>query len=202
MRTKKRTVRKVICQNEKGATQFNGQITNLKAKNPDGLFLSGYFTEVGPIAKAAKDGGLAVKMFGGDGWDSPQILASGGDAIIGGFFCNHYTNTDTRAQVVEFLKAWRANHGGKVPGTTMGALGYDAMALTLDALKRAGKAESQAVLKAIDETENYAGVSGDITLKGQGGNPKKRALVVQVTAKDAEGNFQKLAKEYQPGDLK
>jgi len=187
---------------EKGATQFNGQITNLKAKNPDGLFLSGYFTEVGPIAKAAKDGGLSVKMFGGDGWDSPQILTSGGDAILGGFFCNHYTNTDTRAQVGTFLKAWRASHGGKVPGTTMGALGYDAMMLTLDSLKRAGKAESQALLAAIDNTENYAAVTGDITLKGQGGNPKKRALVVQVTAPDADGNFQKLAKEYQPGDLK
>ncbi|MER3495662.1 MAG: ethanolamine utilization protein EutJ, partial [Armatimonadota bacterium] len=74
----------------------------------------------------------------------------------------------------------------------MAALGYDAMKLTLDALKRAGKANSKAIISALDNTENFKGVSGVITLKGQGGNPIKQALVVQVESRDK--GFQVFAK--------
>src|ERR1019366_5052425 len=34
-----------------GQTVFGGLLTNVKSKNPDGVFCSGYFTEVGPIVK-------------------------------------------------------------------------------------------------------------------------------------------------------
>lgn len=138
---------------------------------------------------------------GGDGWDSTQLLESGGDAILGCFFCNHYNNTDNRPQVATFLKEYAAAHGGKVPGTTMAALGYDAMALTLDALKRSKGLDSKDLIAAIEDTTNYPGITGDITLKGMNGNPPKRALVVEVTKKDAQGQWQKFAKAYTPADL-
>jgi len=186
---------------ESGNTQFSGQLTELKAKNPDGLFLSGYFTEVGPIAQQARAAGLTVPLMGGDGWDSPQLLTSGGDAIIGGYFCNHYNNADNRPQVTAFLEKWKAGHGGKLPGTTMAALGYDAMALTLDALKRASALNSRALLEAIENTTDFKGVSGDITLKGMGGNPPKRAIVVEVTKPDAQGQWQKFAIDYTPDQV-
>ncbi|MBL8047788.1 MAG: ABC transporter substrate-binding protein [Chthonomonas sp.] len=183
---------------ESGQTQFSPQLTSLKAKNPDGLFLSGYFTEVGPIAQQAVQAGLKVKMLGGDGWDSSQLLTSGGDAILGGFFCNHYNNKETRPEVKTFLDKWKAKFGQE-PGTTMAALGYDAMALTLDALKRAKTMDSKALITAIDETVDFPGVSGKITLKGANGNPEKRALVVEVRPM-SEG-FQVFRKAYEPGDL-
>ena len=92
---------------ESGGTQapnYSGQLTEIKSSNPDGLFCSGYFTEVGPMAQQAKQAGINAKLLGGDGWDSDKILESGGDAILGGYFCNHYTNTDNRPQVGDFLK--------------------------------------------------------------------------------------------------
>ena len=189
---------------EQGQSQFSGQLTAIKAKNPDVIFCSGYFTEVGPIAQQARAAGIpkSVPMLGGDGWDSDQILTSGGDAIIGSYFCNHYNNKDNRPQVTEFLDKWHKKYEGKDPGTTMAALGYDAMALTLAALKAGGTASADALGKAIENTENYAGVSGDISLKGMHGNPAKRAIVVEVTAKDDKGNWQKYATDYTPDQLK
>lgn len=170
---------------EQKQTQFSAQLTNIKAKNPDGLFLSGYFPEVGPIARQAKDAGLNVKIMGGDGWDSTELINTGGEGIIGGYFCNHYNNKDTREEVQGFLSKWREKNGGKDPGTTMGALGYDGAALMIDALKRASAKKpatlnSAELLTALEETEGFKGVSGDISLKGMGGNPAKRALVVEV----------------------
>lgn len=187
---------------ESGQTQFGGQLTELKAKNPDGVFMSGYFTEVGPIAQQARQAGITGKFLGGDGWDSPQLPVSGGDAIVGSYFCNHYTNADPRPQVVQFLAKWKQKHGGQLPGTTMGALGYDAMALTLDALKRAKTLDSAALRDAIDDTDKYQGITGEIDLKGHGGNPPKRALVVGVVPKGPDGQWQKLEITYTPDQIK
>lgn len=164
---------------EQGQSQFSAQLTNLKAKNPDGIFLSGYFPEVGPITKQAKEQGLNCQFFGGDGWDSLEIINTGGAAIIGGFFCNHYNNRDSKPEVATFLQAWKAKYG-REPGTTMGALSYDATKLMCDALKRSAGLNSKDLIAAIEATEGFRGVSGDITLKGMGGNPPKRALVVEV----------------------
>lgn len=181
---------------ESKQTQFGAQLTNLKAKNPDGLFLSGYFTEVGQIARQAVDAGLKVKLLGGDGWDSTELNSNGGAAIVGGYFCNHYNNDEARPEVQEFLKKWKAKYGG-VPATTMGALGYDATLLMCDALKRATALDSASLIAAIEDTSDFKGVSGAITLKGMNGNPPKRALVVEVTA-----TGQKFVKAYEASDVK
>lgn len=182
---------------ESGQTQFAALLANVKAKNPDGLFLSGYFNEVGPIVRQAKEAGINAIYMGGDGWDSAEILTSGGDAILGAFFCNHYNNQEKRPEVQGFLEKWKAKYGG-VPGTTMGALGYDAVKLAADAMSRASDpANSEEVRKAMQETEGFAGVSGIITLKGKGGNPDKRALVVKL-AKDG----QVFEKAYEAADVK
>lgn len=171
---------------ESKQTQFTPQLTAIKNANPQGIFMSGYFNEVGPMARQIRDLGMAdVALMGGDGWDSSEIVTSGGSAIVGGFLCNHYNNQDTRPQVATFLDLWREKKGG-IPGTTMGALGYDAAALTIDALKRCAEAgetiNSKNLAKYLNETESFPGVSGDITLKGNGGDPPKRALVVRLEA--------------------
>ena len=178
---------------ETGQTQFQGQLTNLKDKKPDGLFMSGYFNETGPLARQAKEAGLDVKMMGGDGWDSSEILQTGGDAILGSFFCNHYNNKEDRPEVKDFLAKWAKKYDGKVPATTMGALAYDATALMCDALKRAKSKDAKGLQDAIEDTVDFKGVSGAITLKGKHGNPPKRALVVQLAK---EGQVFAKAYEY------
>jgi branched-chain amino acid transport system substrate-binding protein len=166
---------------ESKQTTFTAQLTRIKAKSPQGVFLSGYFNEVGPIVRQAATLGISnVKYFGGDGWDSQELISSGGDAIVGGYFCNHYNEHEDRPKVKSFLEAWNKKYG-KAPGTTMGALGYDAAALMIDAIKRANSTDKQPVIDAIENTVDFNGVSGTITLKGMGGNPKKPALIVEVT---------------------
>jgi len=183
-----------------GQTQFGGQLNEMKTKNPDGIFMSGYFPEVGPIAQQARQAGIKAKFMGGDGWDSPTLLNSGGDAIIGGYLCNHYNNKEDRAEVKAFLAKWTKTHGGKEPGTTMAALGYDAAAVGLEAIKMAKSADTKGIIEALDAIENFPGVSGKITLKGGNGTPIKQALVVEVRPL-AEG-FQVFKKAYTPEMIK
>lgn len=185
-------------------TQFNAIITNLKSSNPDGLFLSGYFNEVGPLARQLRDAGIKAPLMGGDGWDSAELISSGGDAIVGGFFSNHYNAEEDRPVVKSFLDAFQAKYNAP-PATTMGALGYDATKLVLAALERAietSKSENKPldtlmITNAIENTVDFNGVSGVITLKGQNGDPSKSALVVEVR----ETGF-KFAKSFKPEDIK
>lgn len=183
-----------------GDINFKGILTKAQAAGPGGLFMSGYFPETGPLAKQARQVGINGPLMGGDGWDSSQILISGGDAIKGAFFCNHYNNKDTRPQVQSFLKEWGASHDGQLPGTTMAALGYDATMLVCDALTRAKGLDSKDLIDALAETENYPGITGDITLKGANGDPRKRAIVVQLDP-SIGGNGQKFAKAYEYKDV-
>ncbi|MCB0826155.1 MAG: ABC transporter substrate-binding protein [Armatimonadetes bacterium] len=179
---------------ESGQNQFTGQITNIKSKAPDVIFLSGYFTEVGPIARQIRQQGLNVPLLGGDGWDSKELVTSGGDAIIGGYFCNHYNNKEDRPEVQNFLTKWNEKYGGE-PATTMGALGYDAVMLMIDGIKRGGTDKAK-IAEALNNTEGFAGVSGVINLKDHNGDPPKRALVVEVTQ-----DGQKFAKAYEPDEV-
>ncbi len=185
----------------KQGTDYQGVLTNIAKANPDALFLSGYFTEVGPIAKQARAAGIKAVFLGGDGWDSDTILAGAGDAILGGFFANHYNNLDPSPEVQGFLGRWKAVHGGNEPSTTMGALGYDAMAVTLDALKRSKSMDSKGLMAALEDTSDYKGVSGSITLKGMNGNPPKKLIVVEVVPKTGN-NWQKYATSYTPDQIK
>ena len=178
-------------------TQFSGILTKAKSTEPDVIFASGYFPETGPLARQAREQGITrdVPILGGDGWDSREILNTGGDAILGSYFCNHYNNKEARPEVGEFLKKWKAKYGSD-PGTTMGALGYDGTMVVLAALKRAAGVDSKSLIDAIENTENFKGVSGNITLKGMAGNPHKRALVVRL---DKDG--QTFVKAYEWGDI-
>src|SRR4030095_5271185 len=47
-----------------GDTDFSAQLTSIKSKNPDAVFLPGYYTEVGLVVRQAKKIGLNVPFIG------------------------------------------------------------------------------------------------------------------------------------------
>lgn len=163
---------------EGGNFDFKAQLTKIKESNPDGLFCSGYFTEVGPIARQRESIGLNVPMLGGDGWDSTKLIDSGGSGILGGQFLNHYHNSEPRPEVKDFVTKFKAKFGQE-PATAMGALGYDATNVVLTALKASGAKDSKSLITAIQNVKDMKGVSGTITI-GPDGNAQKPALVLKV----------------------
>jgi branched-chain amino acid transport system substrate-binding protein len=170
---------------ESKQTNFSAQLTNVKSKRPDCLFLGGYYTEVGPLARQARALGLNVHKLGGDGWDGEEILTAGGQGILGGYFCTHYNAKDPRAPVQHFVKAWK-EHYHRLPKTNPSALAYDATHLMLAALKQCETLNSRKLIQAIEQTKNFQGVTGSITLQGNHGNPLKGATIVEITPKGAE----------------
>ena len=163
---------------EGGNVDFKAQLTNIKNANPDGMFCSGYFTEVGPIARQREQVGLKVPMFGGDGWDSTKLIDTGGTGIIGQDFLNHYHNSEQRPEVQTFVANFKKKFGQE-PATAMGALAYDATNVVLTALKDSKAQDSKALITAIAGVKDMKGVSGTITI-GPDGNAQKPGLILRV----------------------
>jgi len=101
----------------------------------------------------------------------------GGAAVEGCYFSNHFSNQSTDPQVVAFVDAYRKKYNEDPDA--MVALGYDALKLLADAMKRAGTTDPAKVNEAIAATKDFPGVTGKITLD-EHRNPTKPAVMLQV----------------------
>ena len=186
-----------------GDIEFRAQLTALKAKNPEVIFIPGYYTEIGLIARQARDLGINVPLIGGDGWDSPRLVEIGGKALENSYYSNHYTPEDPRPEIQKFITNYKAKYN-EIPDA-MAPLGYDAARIAFDAIKRSGILQEQKIKEAYNEnpnasslmeaintpknrqlirdaiaqTKDFPGVTGMITID-ENRNAKKSAVVVKI----------------------
>jgi len=160
-----------------GDTDFSAQVTAIRGTQAQAVFVPGYYSEVGTIARTADRLGLKVPLLGGDGWDSPDLFKIGGDAINGSYFSDHFA-PDVATQKSQAFVTNFHNKYGQAP-TGLGALGYEAALVLIDAIKRAGKDDPSAIRDAIAATKGFEGVTGKITIDAQR-NAQKSAVVLKV----------------------
>lgn len=165
-----------------GDMDFKSQLTTIRTKKPDAIFVPGYYTEVGLIARQAKELGLNVPLMGGDGWDSPKLKEIGGKAIEGSYFSNHYSEEDQSPHVQKFISEYKAKFNAVPDG--LAAMGYDAAIVLVDALNKAPEMTNTAIRDAIAKTKDFQGVTGVITLN-EHRDPVKSAVVLKV----ADGRY-------------
>jgi branched-chain amino acid transport system substrate-binding protein len=160
-----------------GENDFNAQLSVIRDKSPDFIYIPGYYTEVVNIARQARKLGITAPLIGGDGWVSEE-LKNAGDALNGCYFSDHYAHEDPRPEVQDFIKHYQAEFGGRTPDS-MAALGYDAAKLLFDAMDRAGSLKSKDLAAAINSTKEFKGVTGTITID-ENRNAKKLAVIQKV----------------------
>ena len=160
-----------------GDSDFRPQLTAIKGTKPDVLFIPGFYTEVGQIAIQARDLGINIPMVGGDGWDSPTVIQIGGKSVDGCYFSDHYFVGEPRPAGKRFV-AEINKRSGKNPDANS-ALGYDALYVLANAIKRAGSLDRKAIRDQIAATKNYQGVSGVITM-GPDRDPIKPVAMIKI----------------------
>ena len=159
-------------------TDFRTQLTNLKGKNPDFIFIPGYYEEVGLIVKQARELGLAVPLMGADGWDSPTLVElAGGDALNDTFITNHYSSEDPDEKIQKFVEAFKAENSDAAPNA-FNALGYDTVYYLADAIGRADELTGEAIKDALADTKDLSLVTGTFSVD-ENHNPVKSATVLE-----------------------
>jgi len=161
----------------KGDSDFRAQLTAIKGHKPDAIYVPGYYTDVGIVARQAREIGIKAPLLGGDGWDSEKLWELGGSAIVGSYFSNHYSPDDPSPRVQSFLTKYKAAYGG-IPDS-LAALGYDAANVAIHAMQQAPDLSGPSIRAAIAQTKDFPGVAGTITLD-ENRNPVKPAVVLQV----------------------
>jgi len=168
-----------------GDKDFKAQLTAIKAAGVDGIFVPGYYTEAALVCIQARELGLSIPIFGGDGWEAPELLTIGGAAMNGCYFTTHYSPENQAPVVQEFVRNFRARFGGETPDS-MAALGYDSARVLLDAIRRAGTTDSAALRAAIAATRDFPGVTGTTTLDSERNATK---AITVITIKDGHFEF-------------
>ncbi|MGM9572195.1 MAG: ABC transporter substrate-binding protein [bacterium] len=158
-------------------TDFNAQLTKIKSANPDIIYIPGYYTEVGMIAKQAHQQGFEIPLLGGDGWDSPKLAEIAGNAINGSYLTNHYSSEDKDARIQDFVKKYKAKYNESPD--TFAALGYDAAIVIADAIKRAGSTDTQKVRDALAATKDFPAVTANITID-KNRDATKAAVILEM----------------------
>jgi len=144
-------------------TDFNAQLTAVKSAAPDAIFVPGYYQEAGLIIRQARQLGITVPLFGGDGWEAPELLQIAKESAEGTYYTTHYSPETQTPEVQNFVKAYKAKYNNETPDA-MAALGYDSALVLVDAIKRAGTTESVKLRDAIAATKDFKGVTGSTTI--------------------------------------
>lgn len=160
-----------------GDIDFKSQLTSIGASQPEAIYVPGYYTDVGLIARQAGELGIKVPLMGGDGWDSPKLREIGGNYINGSYFSNHYSSDDQSPQVQKFIADFKKKYNEIPDG--LAAMGYDAAKVLVEAIKKVGIDSPDSLRQAIAQTKNFPGVTGTISIDEKR-NASKSAVILKI----------------------
>ncbi len=163
-----------------GASDFTPQLTRLRGRNPDGLFISGYYPEGALIAGQAQNLGMNVTKFGADGFDNVDYITLAGSAAENTYLTVPFLADVAEGDAIEFLENFRERFGREADWMSVNA--YDAAGILLQAIAEAGpdRAKIRESIASINSPENaYQGIAGS-TYFNDVGDTLKPAFVKMV----------------------
>lgn len=161
-----------------GDPDYRGQLSTIRAANPDVIYIPGYYGDVAIIAKQTRQLGIAVPLLGADGWDAPELWELAGKSLNGSFISNHYSADDPSEAIRNFTQAYRQRYGNLMPDAHA-ALAYDALRFLAEAMQKAGTTEPQKLRDALAATKNFPGITGSISMDHDR-NAVKPAVILRL----------------------
>lgn len=166
-----------------GDRDFTPQLSRVQSVKPDIIYAPVYYTECALIANQAREMGLNVPILTGDGAQAPELLKLGGKAVEDVYFTAHFHPDMIETQRgKKFMELYKKKTGKDLDAFS--AMAADAYLIVLDAIRRAGSADSKKIREALVSTKDFEGVTGRITLK-----PDGNAIKAMVINKVKDGKF-------------
>lgn len=149
-----------------GEKEFSPYLTKIKEQNVDLIYHTSYYNEGSLISRKARELGIAAKLEGTEGIDSPKFLELAGPAAEGATFTTNLNRDDPRPEVQNFLKRYKAKTGTEAD--MVGASAYDAVRILARGIELAGT-DAKAICAALAGLTNYPGITGRIArfVKGE-----------------------------------
>ena len=146
-------------------TDFKAILTKIKGKNPDLIMFGGIDPQAGPMAKQIKELGIKARFIGGDGIQALNFIKLAGESGEGTMASTPGLPKDKMPGGTEFLAKYKAKFNAEVE--LYAPMGYDAVMVFVEAMKRAGSADPAKFLPEVGKTD-YQGVIGPIAFDEKG----------------------------------
>ena len=146
-------------------TDFKAILTRIKGKKPDLIMFGGIDPQAAPMIKQMKDLGIKARFIGGDGMQTPNFIKLAGDASDGAMASIPGLPKDQMPGGKTFLDKYKAKFNQEVE--LYAPMGYDAVMVLIESMKRAGSADPAKFLPEVGKTR-YDGVIGPIAFDEKG----------------------------------
>lgn len=167
---------------------FRAQLTTIKNSGADLLFLPGMGKDMALAIKQAQELGLKVTVIGGDGY-AEFMNEIAGPAMKGTFWVNHTYLDDP--EMAPIFARYKEVYKDDCKEFVNGTMAYDAMYWLIDAINRAGKADGQAIAKALEETKGLKLHHATLTIDPATHNPINKAGIILKVGDDLKTKFYK-----------
>ncbi|ADK86499.1 Extracellular ligand-binding receptor [Desulfarculus baarsii DSM 2075] len=175
-----------------GAQDFSAQLAAVKDSGAELLYMPIYCPEMPLAARQAREAGLNIPLFAGDGAQAPELMQIGGSAVEGLMFTAHFApGAAPNQRAAEFFRRFdQARAAGKINEdiTAFHVLGAEGYLVLRDALERSGGQGGSALRQALLDPAGFDGLTGHFAI-GPDGNAAKKILVLVVK----DGKFARLA---------
>jgi len=146
-------------------TDFKAILTKIKGRNPDLIMFGGIDPQAGPMVRQMSQLGIKAKFIGGDGMQTPNFIKLAGDAAEGVMASIPGLPKDQMPGGRQFMDRFKAKFNADVE--LFAPMGYDAVMVFIDAMKRAGSTDPAKFLPEIGKTR-LSGIIGPIAFDGKG----------------------------------
>ena len=145
---------------------FSAQLTTIRQKNPQVVFIGAEEVQSGLIVKQARDLGITVPFAGAAPQGTPVFADTAGAANVEGTFVSSpYLSNDINDATKKFAAAYKAKFNEDAE--LHEAKAYDGTQILLTALKTSNVATGEELAKAIRATK-YAGLLGNFAFDDTG----------------------------------
>ena len=160
----------------KSDTDFRTLLTEAQAANPDAIVVSGLIEAAIPLVTQARQLGIDVPIIGGNGFNSPQLMADAGEAAEGVIVGAAWNSASEGPENAEFLEAFREMHGSDPD--QFAAQAYTGLMLVDEAVRAGCSAERDAIRDNLAELQDVPTPLGSFSFEER--EPQHPAVVQVV----------------------
>lgn len=173
------------------AQEFKALMQKIKLKNPQLIYFGGTTqTKAGQLAKDMLAAGITAPMMAPDGCYEEAMIKSAGADVLNDRFYVTFGGLPPDQMIklggkgADFVKAYEKKYGA-IPTEAYAAYGYECAKVALEAIRKAGKKDREAIVKAASEIKDFDGALGKWSFDANGDT----SLQIMSGSKVVDGKF-------------
>jgi branched-chain amino acid transport system substrate-binding protein len=172
-----------------GAQDYNAILTKIKARNPDVVYFSGYYTESALLRSQAVQLGLTADYYGGNATDNADFIKIAGVKNAAGSYLIGLPTPDQLdyPEARQFAQDYVNKYREKIPSIWV-VVNADGLRVVFEAMRQTKSNDTEVVAKYIRSSiKDFNGLTGPITIQPNG---ERAGSIYKVNIINSKGEYE------------